>query len=265
MKVLKIFEKILRNRNYAEKTIDNYISNVKEFLLIINIRDYHQLTLKILNDYLINYNYSSISKQNQVISSLKKFFELILNKKEIHLSKIKRPKKEKKLPKAIDKKELQFSISQINNLKHKAIISLAYSVGLRVSEVINLKIEDIDSERMLIHIKNSKGKKDRFVPLSKNILYILRKYYKQYKPKIYLFNGQKKQTYSYASCNKIVKKYLDKRYHFHLLRHSCFTSLLENGTDIRIIQKIAGHSSIKTTEIYTHVSNNVLKNVKLPL
>ena len=118
---------------------------------------------------------------------------------------------------------------------------------------------------MIIHIKNAKGKKDRVVPLSQNVLDLLRLYYKEYKPKEYLFNGQNKPQYSIKSCQNIFKKYIDSKSHIHILRHSCFTHLLESGLDIRIIQKIAGHSNIKTTEIYTHVSNNILNKVKLPI
>lgn len=118
---------------------------------------------------------------------------------------------------------------------------------------------------MIINIYQGKGKKDRIVPLSENILNLLRQYYKQYKPKQFLFNGQNNSQYSPESCNKIVKKYLGNEYHFHLLRHSCFTTLLESGTDLRIIQKLAGHSSSKTTEIYTHVSTNLLSKINLPI
>lgn len=142
---------------------------------------------------------------------------------------------------------------------------LAYSVGLRVSEVINLKLTDIDSQRMVILIKNGKGKKDRIVPLSENVLKTLREYFKKYRPKKYLFEGQNRDTYSATSCNKIVKNYLGQSYHFHTLRHSSFTSMLEAGTDLRLIQKIAGHASSKTTEIYTHVSNNLLQKANLPM
>ena len=116
---------------------------------------------------------------------------------------------------------------------------------------------------MVIIIRQSKGNKDRIVPLTENILNLLRLYYKQYKPKDYLFNGQNGLKYSPESCNKIVKKYIGKDYHFHLLRHSCFTNLTDQGIDLRIIQKLAGHSSSKTTEIYTHVSTELLN--KLPL
>jgi site-specific recombinase XerD len=118
---------------------------------------------------------------------------------------------------------------------------------------------------MLINIKNAKGKKDRIVPLSKNVLILLREYWKEYKPKEYLFNGQSGGKYSIQSCQKIYKKYIDNKTSIHTLRHSSFTNLLENGTDLRIIQKIAGHSSSKTTEIYTHVSTKLLNKVNLPI
>jgi site-specific recombinase XerD len=116
---------------------------------------------------------------------------------------------------------------------------------------------------MLIHIKNSKGKKDRIVPLSQNVLVLLREYWKEYKPQNYLFNGQKNNKYSIQSCQKLYKKYIDQNSSIHTLRHSSLTSLLENATDLRIIQKMAGHSSSKTTEIYTRVSNQLLNKVKL--
>ena len=145
------------------------------------------------------------------------------------------------------------------------MLSLAFSVGLRVSEIVNLKISDIDSKRMIIHIKNAKGRKDRIVPLSEKMLVLLREYYKAYKPTEFLFNGQFSNQYSVRSCQEIFKNYIDAKGHFHQLRHSCFTNLLENGTDIRLIQKIAGHSSTKTTEIYAHVSQQLLNRVNLPI
>jgi site-specific recombinase XerD len=142
---------------------------------------------------------------------------------------------------------------------------LGYSVGLRVSEVVNLKIEDIDSKRMVMHIRNAKGNKDRIVPLSQSILILLRKYYKEYRPYRYLFNGQNSLKYTAGSCNKIVKKYLGVNYHFHRLRHSSLTSMLESGTDISIIQKIAGHKKTDTTRIYAQVSTKLLHKAKLPI
>jgi site-specific recombinase XerD len=165
----------------------------------------------------------------------------------------------------VDSNFILSKLEQIDNLKHKAILTLTYSVGLRVSEITNLKIEDVDSKRMIIHIKNAKGRKDRIVPLSQKVLNSLRDYLKEFKPKEYLFNGQTDNQYSIRSCQEIYKKYIDQSGHIHQLRHSCFTNLLENGTDLRIIQKIAGHSNVKTTEIYTHVSNQMLSKVNLPV
>lgn len=265
MKILKIFEEKLRYRNYSLKTINVYKSYLNTFLKINNIKDPYQVTTNQIVKFLESYTFTSTSQQNQYIGCLKLFAKYILNKKDIHLSKIERPKNEKKLPKVIDGEFVKKQLSKIQNLKHKAILTLTYSVGLRVSEVVNLKIEDIDSKRMLIHIKNAKGRKDRIVPLSQTVLDILRKYFKEYKPIEHLFNGQNSPQYSVGSCQKIYKKYIDNNSSIHTLRHSSFTNLLESGTDLRIIQKIAGHSSSKTTEIYTHVSSNILSKVKLPI
>ena len=258
------FKNFLNLKNYSENTVNVYMYYVSEFLNSFDKPALH-LTIKDCRDYIHRYKFSSTSQQNQIYSSIKLYYKFILD---VDLSGkvfLERPRRERQLPKIIDKDFILEAISKINNIKHKVIISIAYSVGLRVSEVCNLKIEDIDSKRMIINIKQAKGNKDRIVPLSKNILILLREYYKEYKPKTYLFNGQISDKYSPSSCNKIVKKYLGDKYHFHLLRHSSFTSLLESGTDLRVIQKIAGHSSSKTTEIYTHVSTNILKNVELPI
>jgi site-specific recombinase XerD len=261
--ILKIINEKLKYFNYSKNTNKIYFHYIKEFLVKTN-KYYYHLTSKDIQKYIDNYDFSSISQQNQVISSIKFLYEKVLNKKYNKVS-FTRPRNEKRLPQIIDKEYLLNQINKIKNPKHKTIISLAYSVGLRVSEIINLKIEDIDSKRMIINIIQGKGKKDRIVPLSNNILNLLRDYYKEYKPKIYLFNGQNSLQYSSTSCNQIVKKYIGSKYHFHLLRHSCFTSLLENGTDLRIIQKLAGHKSVKTTEIYTHVSKQTLNKISLPI
>jgi integrase/recombinase XerD len=265
MKILEIFTEKLRYKNYSPRTIDVYKSYLSNFIKFNNIKDPYQVTTYQIVKFLESYNFTSTSQQNQYIGCLKLFAKYILNKKDIHLSKIERPRNEKKLPKVIDGEFIKQRLSKIDNLKHRAILTLTYSVGLRVSEVVNLKIEDIDSKRMLIHIKNAKGRKDRIVPLSNNVLEVLRNYYKKEKPIEYLFNGQKSNKYSIGSCQKIYKKYIDKESSIHCLRHSSFTNLLENGTNLRTIQSIAGHSSSKTTEIYTHVSNNVLKCINLPI
>jgi len=249
--------------NYSKHTIKIYSHYCDEFLNSIN-KSPSKLSGNDFQNYINTYNFTSTSQQNQIISSIKFFYEKVLNKKYNKID-FKRPRKERKLPQIIDDKHLLESISKIKNIKHKAIISLAYSTGMRVSEIINLKIKDIDSPRMLIHINNAKGKKDRIVPLSQNILNLLRNYFTEYKPIEHLFNGQKSLKYSSTSCNKIVKKYIGKEYHFHLLRHSSLTKMLENGTNIRIIQSIAGHNSPKTTNIYTHVSKVILNKVNTPI
>lgn len=259
--ILKIYFEKLNYLKYSENTINIYTHYLCEFLEKTDKYTQH-LTSNDFQIHLNQYKFSSNSQQNQVISSLKFFYEKVLKKKYFKID-FTRPRKEKHLPKIIDKDFLLNCIDKISNLKHKAIISLGYSVGLRVSEVINLKILDIDSKRMVIIIRQAKGRKDRICPLTNHILFLLRNYYKQFKPKEYLFNGKNSLQYSKESCNKIVKKYIGKDYHFHLLRHSCFTNLTDQGTDLRVIQKLAGHSSSKTTEIYTHVSTQLLN--KLPL
>ena len=263
-KIIKICEQIFIYLKYSENTSSIYLHYIKEFLYSIKNKQIIHCNSYDFQSYLDNYNFKSTSQQNQVISSIKFLYKFGLNKTYDKVS-FKRPRKDKKLPQIIDSTFLLNQIYKIKNLKHKAIISLGFSVGLRVSEVINLKIEHIDSKRMIINIKNAKGKKDRIVPLSENILNMLRMYFKEYKPKEFLFNGQNSLQYSDKSCNEIVKKYIGKEYHFHLLRHSCFTYLLECGTDIRIIQSLAGHNNVKTTEIYTHVSTNLLSKINLPI
>lgn len=265
MKILEIFTEKLRYKNYSPRTIDVYKSYLSNFIKFNGIKDPYQVTTNQIVKFLESYKFTSTSQQNQYIGCLKLFAKYILNKKDVHLSKIERPRNEKKLPKVIDGEFIKQQLSKIDNLKHRAILTLTYSVGLRVSEVVGLKIEDIDSKRMLIYIKNAKGRKDRIVPLSQTVLELLRDYFKQYKPKEYLFNGQTTIQYSIGSCQKIYKKYIDVNSSIHTLRHSSFTNLLESGTDLRIIQKIAGHSSSKTTEIYTHVSTQTLSKVNLPI
>ena len=261
--ILKICDQKLKYFNYSLRTVEIYCYYIEKFLIHVNKYPQHLVSSDFQN-YLNTFNFSSISQQNQIINAIKFLYERVLNKKYDKVC-FKRPRGERKLPQVIDKEFLLNKINKIENIKHRAIISLAFSVGLRVSEVINLKIKNIDSKRGLIHIIQGKGRKDRDVPLSLLILDLLRDYYKQYRPTTYLFNGQDSLKYTASSCNKLVKYYLGEEYHFHLLRHSCFTSLLESGTDLRVIQTIAGHSSSKTTEIYTHVSTQLLSKVKLPL
>ena len=263
-KIIKICEQKFIYLNYSPKTRDNYLSHIKDFLKSLGGKQVIHCNSKDFQTYLDNYKFTSTSQQNQVINAVRFLYKYGLDRKYDKVS-FKRPKSEKKLPRVIDGELIKEKLSKIENLKHKAILTLTYSVGLRVSEIVNLRITDIDSKRMIIHIRNAKGKKDRVVPLSPTVLDLLREYWKSYKPNEYLFNGQSSNQYAVRSCQSIYKKYIDSNSSIHTLRHSSFTNLLENGTDLRIIQKIAGHSSSRTTEIYTHVSNAILSKVNLPI
>jgi integrase/recombinase XerD len=263
-KYIEMYRKDLMLKNYSENTIKNYSNQVEIFLKkqSTSFTEPSKINESAIKEWLLQFK--TRNSMCHSISAIKLFYKLTI-KQPKKFKYIEYPKSEKKLPRVIDKDFLLEKISKIENLKHKAIISLAFSTGMRVSEICNLKIEDIDSKRMLISVKNAKGRKDRLVPLSGKILELLRDYFREYKPSVYLFNGQFDLQYSPRSCNQIVKKYIGENYHFHLLRHSSFTSLLESGVDLRIIQKVAGHASSKTTEIYTHVSNTMLKQLPLPL
>jgi len=257
----------LRRLSYSSNTMDIYTCYFKEFVKHFSGRDYRYIKYQEIIDYINSIDNLSDSKQNQIINSIKFYFEKMLGQKRKFYT-LKRPRQSKKLPKVIETDVIVESLSKIKNIKHKAILSLAFSCGIRVSEVCDLKIKNIDSNRMLIFIESGKGNKDRYVPLSENILKLLREYFILYKPKEYLFNGKSKNhlRYSCSSCREIFKKYIkSKDKTFHSLRHSCFTYLLENGENLRTIQSIAGHSSSKTTEIYTHVSKKLLNKVKLPI
>jgi len=183
---------------------------------------------------------------------------------------IHRPKKERKLPSVISKEEIKAILEAPRNTKHKVMLSLIYACGLRRSELIHLKPLDVDSKRKLLIVRQSKGNKDRVVPLSEKIIEMLREYYKVYRPKEWLFEGRfEGDQYSTTSLQKILKQALryaniNKPVTLHWLRHSYATHLLENGTDVRFIQEIFGHKSSKTTEIYTHVSTKSLQNIKSP-
>ncbi len=263
-KYLEMYSDDLKLKNYSSNTIENYKSQVGLFLKHFDkvATKPSEISEKQIKEWLLMAN--SINGRKHRISAVKLFYKLT-GKQPLKFRHIEYPRSEKKLPQIIDKTYLLEAINKIQNKKHKAIIALAYSTGMRVSEVCNLLIADIDSKRMIITIRQSKGKKDRIVGLSSKILEILREYFKEYKPKTYLFNGQFENYYSPRSCNQIVKQYLGKEFHFHQLRHSNATALLEAGTDLRIIQKHLGHASSKTTEIYTHVSTNLLSKMPLPI
>jgi len=215
-KIVKICEQKFTYLNYSERTKDIYISYIKQFISYCGTKRIIHLNSKDFQSYLDNYNFTSVSQQNQIINAIRFLYKFGLNKKYDKVS-FKRPKKEKKLPRVIDSEFIINKLSKIDNLKHKSILTLCFSVGLRVSEIVNIKIEDIDSKRMIIHIKNAKGKKDRIVPLSESVLNLLRGYYLKYKPNKYLFNGQISNQYSIGSCQRFIKNILTSQHLFIVL------------------------------------------------
>lgn len=261
----------LRSQRYANQTIKTYISLVIKFFIYFGKKAPCEITQRDIIDFNINYilrENLSFSYQNQLINALKKFYEKIYNK-QIEINKIERPRRGRPLPKVLSKEEVNDVLNTIINRKHRAILSLIYSAGLRRGELINLRIGDIDSKRMVIIIRNAKGNKDRIVGLSEKILSLLKNYYKQYKPNEYLFEGSKGGKYSPTSINAIFKRAkvragIKLKGGVHLLRHSFATHLHESGYDIRLIQELLGHKSSRTTEIYTHISTKSIKNVKSP-
>lgn len=253
----------LQYLGYSENTINTYLFYINQFLQKIKVSP-TKLKAEHFQRYLDTYPFTSSSQQNQVISSIKFLYTNGLNKKYGKVD-FRRPREEKKLPRVIDHDLIIEQLSAIRNIKHRAILTLTYSAGLRISEIVNLEIKDIDSGRMIIHIKNAKGKKDRIVPLSNNVLQLLRKYYLEHKPVKYLFNGQKSLRYSKTSCRKIMKNLISEDNRFHDLRHSFATYLVENDTNLRKVADIMGHKNTKTTEIYSHVSIKALQKIKQPI
>jgi site-specific recombinase XerD len=193
----------------------------------------------------------------------------MLNKKFMY--KVKRPHKDKKLPIVLNQEEVATILSSVENMKHKAILMLVYSAGLRVGEVVKLKPEDIDSKRMLIHVRDSKGRKDRYTILSDVALKTLKNYWEKYRPKGWLFEGEKEGRHiTVRSVQKVFEKSckaakIKKDVGIHALRHSFATHLLETGTDLRYIQELLGHKSSKTTEVYTHVSKRAIDKIQNPI
>lgn len=268
---LDSFKGFMLQKRYSENTISTYLG-----VLQIFFRFYANRALDSIGEKdVIHFNEVYILKcgygrtyQNQVISALKLFYKAHANEA-FNLKEVERPKKDRKLPEILSINEVRLLLQGIKNEKHKTILSLVYSCGLRIGEALSLKITDIDSDRGFIHIKHAKGAKDRFVPLSDKTLALLRGYYKSYRPKDYLFAGQYGEAYSQGSCRKILINALKgtgikKSVTLHTLRHSFATHLLESGTDLRYIQDILGHNSPKTTMIYTHVSRGSLKKIKNP-
>jgi len=257
----------MKRRNFSKNTIDNYSSCIKYFFgqskkdhpKNINEQDIKTFlgTLKQTNT------------QRNYHSAIKKFYDVCLGQKE-KFRYIPYARKDGKLPIVLSVYEVQKMFSVCENSKHKVILALLYSCGLRVSELINLKWSNIDRSRMIINIIQAKGKKDRQVMLTPELIPLLEKYWAEYKSKEYVLNGQFQFQYSDRSVGEVVKQLaaksgINKRVYTHLLRHCSFTHMVENGTDINLVQKIAGHSSVKTTNLYLHISHNHISKIKSPL
>lgn len=258
----------MKRRNFSQKTIENYSSCVKIFFGQ-SIKDHPKnINEQDIKDFLAKP--SMVNTQRNYHSAIKKFYSICLGQND-KFKYIPYARKDSKLPIVLSVEEIQKMFSVCDNLKHKVILALLYSCGLRVSELINLKWADIDRSRMVVNVIQAKGKKDRQVMLDKNIVPLLEKYYWGYRSKIFVLNGWKNELqYSERSVGQVIKQLADKagikkKVWTHLLRHCSFTHLLEQGTDLGLIQKIAGHSNIKTTQIYTHISHNLISKINSPL
>lgn len=263
MNKVELFKRELLIRRYSKSTIETYCSCLKVIIYKIG----EDPSIDEIKDYLLTIKNNSYHKQ--IVGCIHKYFETVLKKK-LSLKDIPYPRKEDKLPEILSQSEVQLIFKQIKNLKHKSILSLLYGSGLRVGEVINLKISDIDSSRMIINIRGAKGFKDRQVQLPLEMLELLRSYYSAFNPKEYLFNGQFGLTYSSTSINQLLKYYakkagINKRVHAHKFRHSFATHMLDTGIDIFLIQKLLGHKKQETTEIYAKLSTRRISQIESPL
>lgn len=260
-------------RNFSTSTISTYCDCMMVLEAKIN-KPLHTITteeLKSFLHFLLTEKKSSVSYINQNISAFKIFTQDVL-KQPWDGIKIKRPRREKKLPTVLSVNEVENLLSSTRNLKHRAMLMLMYSAGLRKSELLQMKPKAIDSERMVVNITQGKGRKDRLSILSPKTLEILRLYYQVERPKIYLFepNGNPGMCISDRTLDHIVKKNaqkagIKKDISSHTLRHSFATHLLEAGVNLRLIQEFLGHTSLKTTSIYLHLTNVNPKNIVSPL
>ena len=262
----------LKLRGYSQKTKKAYLHDIGRYISYF-AKDPKELDEKHVRDYmlyLIDKEKVSRAYQDQAVSAIKFLYDCVLNMPRA-VGNLPRLRKEKKIPIVLSREDVIRIFEFVNNIKHKAILMLAYSAGLRLSEVVKLKLQDIDTKRNMIHIKAAKGRKDRYTVLSEVALRVLREYWKGYQPKNWLFPGPKQNTHLTA---RAVEKILEdasqkagvaKHVTVPTLRHSFATHLLEGGTDLRYIQELLGHKSSKTTEIYTHVSQRDIGRIKSPL
>ena len=268
---LTLMHKALVLKNYSRHTIKTYLHMFRRFLKYIHPMPLHKVTKTHIIEYhlwLIKECEISISYQNQSINALKFYIEKVLLYPPSRYD-LPRPIKQKTLPKVLSLEEVSQIIKVTRNIKHKAILSLIYGAGLRISECVQMQLVDIDSAHMRIWVRNGKGKKDRITLLSNDLLTLLRDYYRIYRPKKWLFEGPTGNQYSVSSIRQVFNRSKRKAIGnstatVHTLRHSFATHLLENGVNLRYIQQLLGHSSSKTTEIYTHVCSTQLTNITSP-
>lgn len=260
-------------KSYSPSTIRTYMNEMRAFLEAIKQHPAEGFTTERLKGYLQYCAENLKLSENTLhsrINALKFYYEQVLNKEKFFWE-IPRPKKPEILPKVISKERIADLINSIENVKHKTIIMLTYACGLRVSEVVSLKVNAIDGQRRTIFINRAKGKKDRVLSLNPNMLIMLREYYRQYRPKYYLFEGQNKNEHlSERSIQQVIQKAkrkagIKQEGSMHMLRHSFATHLLDKGIDVVFIQKLLGHNNIKTTLRYLHVTNKDLVHIISPL
>ena len=270
---LKRMHELLLLKAYSPNTIKTYCLEFSQLLYTLKDTPVNSLNSERLRAYFLYCTTKLKLSENIIhsrINAVKFYFEQVLHREKLLFEEIPRPKKKSSLPKVISKNDIVKIFAQVENHKHLLMLKLCYGMGLRVSEIVNLKITNIDSKRMLVHIEAAKGKKDRYVALPSSILDDLRNYYRIYRPDIYLFEGQYGGQYAIRSVqavfkNAMQKAKINKTIGIHGLRHSYATHLLECGTDMVFIQKLLGHKDIRTTEIYAKVSNRQLSKIKSPL
>ena len=270
--LLNGFYLYLKGKRYSKSTVDTYAHFIADFIEFYNAKDISKLNNRdvelFIETVFVKRKYA-ISTQRQFVSALKLFIVFYPN---THIDDLKlmRPSASKKLPNVLSQNEVIRLLRVTENLKHKTILALIYSAGLRISELINLKIEDLKIDRKQIHIKNAKGRKDRYVVLAESTLPLLHHYLRIYKPTVYLIEGQKKEAYTASSVRKFMYQSCKKagilgKVTPHTLRHSYATHLIERGVGLRHIQELLGHSSPKTTMIYTHVARKDILSITSPL
>lgn len=269
---LRMMEQKLHLRGYSSNTAKTYLQGFKDFLLFYPDSHPADLTESEIRNYLlyiVERRKLSRSTQNQCINSIKFFYEKVLGQ-ERKVYYLERPMKERRLPEVLSIEEIIAICEVLENIKHRAMIMLIYSAGLRRSELLNLLTGDVDLNRRIVFIRGGKGNRDRQSILAQNLIPVIEFYLKKYDPKMWLFEGLDGEQYSESSLRQVFqraakKANVKKRVHLHMLRHSFATHLLEAGTSTRYIQVLLGHESAQTTEIYTHVSRFALEKIQSPL